>query len=46
MDAVFELAELAMKLLGWVLGVFLVLTIGCAAIYIVAWGVLWHAMGW
>lgn len=46
MDAFFELAGWAMRLFGWVLGVFLALSIGCAAVYIVAWGVLWHAMGW
>ena len=46
MDALFELAGFAFKLLGWLLAVFLVLSLVCAAVYVVAWGVLWHAMGW
>ena len=43
-DAFFELAGLAFKALGWFLTVFLVLSIGCAAIYVVVWCVLWQAV--
>lgn len=46
MDLPFIVVEWAFRFLGWVLGLFIVLTLACAAITIVAWTIFWMAMGW
>lgn len=35
----------AMRLVGYLLVAFLVLTVGCAVAYILLWGVVWSALG-
>ena len=46
MNGLFGLMAWAMRALGWILWAFIALTLGCAAVYIVAWGIFWRAMGW
>ncbi len=45
-DVFFSLVTLALRVSGWLLRAFLVLTVGCAAVYIVVWGIFWKVMGW
>lgn len=46
MEGAFDLVAWAIRVVAWILGAWIVLTLGCAAIIVVAWSVFWLAMGW